>query len=1196
MTKTIRGTDDDDQLNGSPGSDTILGFLGDDDIAGGKGNDTLVGDNLFFQPMTLVDQTIRGALADGDSFNARFSVDGTKIVFESMADNLAPDSVQPVSNIFVKDLVDQSFTLVSSDGEGEAANGNSYHASMSADGTTVVFESDADNLVFDDSNIQRDVFVKNITSGAITVISLSNTGSGETADGDSYGASFSPDGKAVLFTSNADDIVSGDNNGANDIFLKTTGSGQARLISTDSDGNQADFSSSGAVFSADGTKVGFQSDATNLVTGDSNGKSDVFLKNLISDETILVSSDRHGQIGNGASSDISLSRNGRYALFTSSATNLVAHDTNGVADVFLKDLSSGQVRLVSSNANGVQGDDSSSNAVFSPDGTLVAFVSFADNLLAGDNNGASDIFVKNLLTGAITQISLAGFGANSDESSQTVSFSPDGRNVIFQSIADNLTPGIANGASNIFVAAIDASPQPGGSDTIDGGAGNDRIVAGGGESTITGGDGNDSIYMNGTLDAGDRIDGGNGSDTLVLNGGNFEPITFAATTMAGIETMLLLGNHSYNLITNDANVAANTLFIVDGSAQDASHVVSFDGSAETDGNFLIIGGAGNDVLKGGGRSNTFDLTAGGNDTATLGMSNALSPLNVFKMGASLTAADTLTSAGFGVNVVDLNGDYSAGLVLAATTIQGINEIKLAANHSYNLTLNAANTNNVSLLTIFAATLGATEHVVFNGAAVFGNLAIIGGAGNDTLTGGGGNDQITGGLGTNHLAGGGGNDTIDMTKGVDTVDAGSGDDTILCAGFTTGKTVDGGSGSDSLTVTSLAGAGGITLNLSTALINNIETLNLTGAGAFNFKTSDGEVAAGVTLTVDATLATTGVKFVGSAETNGMFDIIGSIANDVVAGGAGNDTFDLTLGGSDNATGNGGNDTFLVGNAGAIISGGAGNDTIRMVGELGLSGLNLDGGSGTNILEFANTFGFNPPETLIAANLKNIAEVLITGAANLQTLDSTVAAGATLVIDATDGLDFHFDGSKEKDGHFLITEGDVSVITLGQGSDTVLRTATSSGETINGLGGNDVIQMSSFSKASGGTGNDTFQFASLDDGYNTFNDGHLSATVLTDFDFSADKIDVWFGVTGTNAMVTIATIPTGPNGDAGNAVENGMDAAHLGAHHAGLLKVTDTGQLYVVVDVNGQAGFQFGHDFMVEVTGASHLASFSSADFI
>ena len=344
---------------------------------------------------------------------------------------------------------------ISTDASGaQAAGGISYSARLSSDGVYAVFASDATNLVPGDTNGQRDVFLKNLQSGAIVRLSTDSAGA-QAVGGSSFSPIFSPDGQFVLFGSTATNLVPGDTNGVQDIFLKNVQTGVMTRISTNSSGGPATGGSSmSPAFSQDSRFVAFSSSSTDLVPGDTNGVSDVFLKDLQTGVVVRLSTDEAGAQATGGPSDFpAFSPDGRFVAFNSEASNLVPGDTNGSADVFLKDLQTGAITRLSTNASGAEATGgSSSNPAISPDGTFVIFESAATNLVAGDTNGVQDLFLKDLRTGEVVRISTDSNGAQATGGDSAIfSVSSDGRFVAFGSLSTNLVPGDTNGQRDIFI-------------------------------------------------------------------------------------------------------------------------------------------------------------------------------------------------------------------------------------------------------------------------------------------------------------------------------------------------------------------------------------------------------------------------------------------------------------------------------------------------------------------------------------------------------------------------------------------------------------------------------------------------------------------------------------------------------------------------------------------------------------------------
>jgi Tol biopolymer transport system component len=207
----------------------------------------------------------------------------------------------------------------------------------------------------------------------------------------------SADGRFVTFSSLVTKLlVSGDNNFKQDIFVYSMQTGEFTRVSVASNGAEANDHSYTPVISADGRLVAFMSGASNLMPGDTNGLPDIFVHDRGTGQTRRVSVAADGTQTSGQSADSrlpSISADGRYVAFQTNASNLVPVDTNNALDIFLTDLQSGDIRIVSIAYDGSQGDYQSMAASVSADGSFVAFGSSAHNLVADDTNNKRDIFV-----------------------------------------------------------------------------------------------------------------------------------------------------------------------------------------------------------------------------------------------------------------------------------------------------------------------------------------------------------------------------------------------------------------------------------------------------------------------------------------------------------------------------------------------------------------------------------------------------------------------------------------------------------------------------------------------------------------------------------------------------------------------------------------------------------------------------------
>jgi Tol biopolymer transport system component len=340
---------------------------------------------------------------------------------------------------------------VSVDSSGVQGNDYSEYPGISGDGRYVAFQSWATNLVPDDTNATRDVFVHDRETGATTRVSVGSAG--EEGDSASSTPAISPDGRYVVFESAASSLVPGDVNDLSDIFVHDRNTGVTERVSVDSEGNEANgISYYTSAINADGRYVAFSSLASNLVAGDTNDKTDIFVHDRQTGATTRVSVDSAGNQAEGFSEQPAISADGRFVAFTSDAANLVNGDTNSYGDVFVHDRQMGTTERVSVDSGGNQatGGNSVGHAI-SADGRYVAFDSEAVNLVEGDTNfcgvpwsSCSDVFVHDRQTGVTERVSVSSGGSQGNERSGSAAISADGRYVGFTSRATNLVGGDTN--------------------------------------------------------------------------------------------------------------------------------------------------------------------------------------------------------------------------------------------------------------------------------------------------------------------------------------------------------------------------------------------------------------------------------------------------------------------------------------------------------------------------------------------------------------------------------------------------------------------------------------------------------------------------------------------------------------------------------------------------------------------------------
>jgi Tol biopolymer transport system component len=398
---------------------------------------------------TRVSIASSGIEANNVSKNPSISKDGRYVAFSSDASNLVAGDANGEPDIFVHNRNAGDTTRVNVTSSGIEANNDSSASSISADGRYVAFESDANNLVAGDANGTSDIFVHDRSTGDTTRVSVAS--SGIEANDYSYHPSISADGRCVAFSSSASNLVTGDTNGRPDIFIHDRKTGKTTRVSVTSSGIETKSDSYDPSISADGRCVAFESTASNLVTGDTNGSTDIFIHDRNTGETARVSVASSGIEANHHNADPSISADGRYVAFSSSASNLVAGDTNGRTDIFIHDRNTGETTRVSVASSGIEANDNSFDPSISADGRYLAFVSYAGNLVAGDANGESDIFVHDRNTGETARVSVASSGIEANDYSSDPSISADGRYLAFQSGASNLVAEDTNEETDIFV-------------------------------------------------------------------------------------------------------------------------------------------------------------------------------------------------------------------------------------------------------------------------------------------------------------------------------------------------------------------------------------------------------------------------------------------------------------------------------------------------------------------------------------------------------------------------------------------------------------------------------------------------------------------------------------------------------------------------------------------------------------------------
>jgi Ca2+-binding RTX toxin-like protein len=702
--------------------------------------------------------------------------------------------------------------------------------------------------------------------------------------------------------------------------------------------------------------------------------------------------------------------------------------------------------------------------------------------------------------------------------------------------ADSITGGVGNDT-------IDGGTE---NDTLDGGAGSDSIVGGGGDDTVIGGSevdtliggtGNDtyifasnSEFISGNAVVDSITDTNGTTDRALISGAITIGAADIMTRAEGVDQIVALadaGNPlTHSIVLTDASVNdINTIDLIGSSHINSSATVNMSGVSVANlfirgvanGTNTISGGTGIDTIVGGtgadsiiGNAGADSLRAGGGDDTIVG-----DQADVLIDGEGHTNKDILQiGAGF--------EDTGDGQII------NIEQVDVTAG---GLTVSLDQQ---------------TEGLVINTFAT-GATTLIAGAGSDTVTGGTGNDSITAGTGNDNINAGDGNDTI-----------------VLSTNLTLADTINGGVGTDTLTFTDATVA---TTDLNN--VTNIEAITL-GDAATTIVTLDTLVAAGATLTVDATGLSNTLYFDGSAEADGKFSIGGGSNNDTIIGGAGDDTI----------AGNDGNDSITAGAGADSINGGADDDIIIFAGNLTISDTVI-GGLGSDTLTFTDA-------TVAGTDLNNVTEIetIILGNADttITTVDSLVANGATLVVDATGltpGQTLSWIGSAEADGKFSITGGaDSDTIAGGAGNDTLL----------GGAGADSIVAGNGDNTLSGGAGDDTLTAGT---GADSLSGGSDNDTFVLGGNLTSS--DTILGSTGTDTLTF--TDANGATDDLNNVT--GIETITLGDADTTITTVdglVDAGATLTINAAALSAGSNLVFDGSAETNGKFSVQGGADADTI
>ncbi|MEU5427824.1 hypothetical protein AB0H73_19785 [Streptomyces olivoreticuli] len=402
-----------------------------------------------------VSVTAGGAQANGESYTAGISADGRYATFRSRATDLTPGTHDGV-NLFIKDLRTGAVEQANVASDGTPADDSSFDIALNADGRYAVFESRADNLSPDKRPGDTDLFVRDRRTGR-TELLLENKNQQQ---GTSYEPAISADGRFVAFSSDRTDLVPGPSTDPVAVYVRDRWKGTTQRVSVRSDGSQAGTRSAAPVISADGSKVGFLSlggldEAKQAEAGPGLTKprlSTFYVHDMRTGRTELAARQLDGR-GAGAT-DIGLSPDGRYALFSTRNSDVVPGKTTHTSDAYARDLLTGTTRRLSLAHDGAEAQGESHGPVMSADNRKVFFTSTATNLVPGGSDGHSAVYARDLLTGSVERLDVADNGTPANGDSYGVAVDFFGRTAVFTSAADNLVPDDTDKVVDVFLRRL----------------------------------------------------------------------------------------------------------------------------------------------------------------------------------------------------------------------------------------------------------------------------------------------------------------------------------------------------------------------------------------------------------------------------------------------------------------------------------------------------------------------------------------------------------------------------------------------------------------------------------------------------------------------------------------------------------------------------------------------------------------------
>lgn len=386
--------------------------------------------------------------------------DGRYVAFISGAGDLVAGDTNQTRDVFVRDLRTHVTVRVTVGFRGTGNSGGvgiSEGLSISGDGRFVAFTSEVDDMLATPGAEGRDVYVHDLQTGITTFASVDFSG-GPTDREVGTRVSISDDGRYVAFDTDAHDLTEvPETDLDHDVFVRDLVAGSTTRVTVDTAGGEPDGTSQSSSISGNGTVVTFISDAVDLVANDNNGVYDAFAHDLTTGVTERISVDLNGGDADGESNTRPMiNYDGRYVVFRSAARDLVPDGLSAppVYDSFRRDRLAGVTRRVRIRADGDLPDDAISASSISDDGRYIAFASSATNIVPGDTNTWSDSFVRDMNSNFVVRVSMGVLGNQANGNGDDPMLSGDGRYVVFRSEATNIIPADRNPAPDLVVRAL----------------------------------------------------------------------------------------------------------------------------------------------------------------------------------------------------------------------------------------------------------------------------------------------------------------------------------------------------------------------------------------------------------------------------------------------------------------------------------------------------------------------------------------------------------------------------------------------------------------------------------------------------------------------------------------------------------------------------------------------------------------------